>query len=51
MVKCPYISRESFNVNSISLKTSFQLVKDNNFKCKCMTDVCLQLLPCSYLQA
>ena len=34
MSNWPYISRESFNVNQFRKKSSFQLVKDNNFKCK-----------------
>ena len=34
MVNCTYISRESSNVIQFHLKTSFQSVKDNKFKCK-----------------
>ena len=43
MVNCTYISRNSSHVIQFHLKTSFQLVQS-------LTAICLQLLPCSYLQ-
>ena len=44
MVNCTYISRKSTHIIQFHLKTSFQLVQS-------LTAICLQLLPCSYLQA